>query len=164
MASTVSAVSFATSPICMLLVARSETCGMLKGYTLEYGPESRTFSDYEHGYRDGTMVFDVFSATNFETRHLPAYPTDSNCHNRLDDRGGIGIPGCRMDGPQPGPPCLWRRQCYRTPLSDRCIVAVPCAFQPGTIRKTRCADRRSAVVHPCGLCGRGVRTDTSGIQ
>src|SRR6266700_8422120 len=45
MASTVSAVSFATSPICMLLVARSETCGMLKGYTLECGPESRAFSE-----------------------------------------------------------------------------------------------------------------------
>jgi len=29
----------------MLLVARSETWGMLKGYTLEYGPESRAFSE-----------------------------------------------------------------------------------------------------------------------
>src|SRR5216683_1961417 len=45
MASTVSAVSFATSPICMLLVARSETCGMMRGYTLEYGLESRAFSE-----------------------------------------------------------------------------------------------------------------------
>ena len=41
-------------------------------------------------------------------RHYPAYQTDSNSHDRFDDGGGSGIPGCRMDGPEPGPTCLWR--------------------------------------------------------
>src|SRR6266853_3501526 len=108
MASTVSAVSFATSPICMVLVARSETWGMLKGYTLECSPESRAFREVNAGISDGTMVFDVFSGANSDTRQFPAYPTDSDDHNRLDDRGGSGITGCRMDGPQPRATCLWR--------------------------------------------------------
>jgi hypothetical protein len=64
---------------------------MLKGYTPEQSPESRIFREVSAATVDGTMVFDVFSATNFETRHFPAYPTDSNCHNLLDDRGGNGI-------------------------------------------------------------------------
>src|ERR1700730_7231124 len=88
MASTVSAVSFATSPICMVLVARSETWGMLKGYTLEYGPESRAFSEMSLVTSDGIILLSVFSVANSKTRHIPACPTDSNCHNRLDDRGG----------------------------------------------------------------------------
>src|SRR6266852_6025435 len=108
MASTVSAVSFATSPICMLLVARSETWGMLKGYTLEYGPESRALHETSVAASDDIMPLNVFSSANFKARDFPAYPTDSNSHDRLDDGGGSDIPGCRMDGPQPGPTCLWR--------------------------------------------------------
>src|SRR5579863_334822 len=54
MASTVSAVSFATSPICMLLVTRPETWGMSKGYTLECGPESRAFREIDAGSSVGS--------------------------------------------------------------------------------------------------------------
>jgi len=38
------------------------------------------------------------------------------------------------------------------------------ADQEQSEKKTRGPDRRGAVVRPCGLCGRGVSADTSGIQ
>src|SRR5260370_39168477 len=96
----------------------------------------------------GIMLLNVFSTANFKTRHSPAYPTDSNCHDRLDDGGGSGISGCSMDGPQPGPTCLWRRQCYRTPLGDSCIVAVRWTPPAGRSKKKRHAGhRRGAVYH-----------------
>jgi hypothetical protein len=70
--------------------------------------ESRAFRAGSVVTSDGTMVFDVLSSADSETRHFAAYPTDSNFHDRLDDGGGSDVPGCRMDGPQPGPTCLWR--------------------------------------------------------
>ncbi len=81
---------------------------MLKGYTLECSPESRAFRGMSAATGDGTMVINVFSSADSEARHFAAYPTNSNFHDRLDDAGGSDVLGRRMDGPQPGPTCLWR--------------------------------------------------------
>src|SRR5260370_39844954 len=114
---------------------------MLKGYTLECSPESRAFRGMSAATGDGTMVINVFSSADSETRHFAAYPTDSNFHDRLDDGGGSDVPGCRMDCPQPCPTCLRRRQCSRTPLRHSGVVAVSgyCA----TARESRENRRRA---------------------
>src|SRR5208282_6151905 len=110
--------------------------------------------------RDIMRFSDVCSPSP-DARYYPAYPTDSNGHNFLDDSGNIRIAVCCMDGTQPCTTCLWWRQRDRTSLSNSSLVGVSrsCA---GTIRKARGADRCGTLVHPRGLCGCGFRNDTLG--
>jgi len=82
--------------------------GAYRKNTLWSMVQSQAFREMSAATSDGTMVFDVFSSADSETRHFAAYPTDSNFHDRLDDGGGSNVPGCRMDGPQPCPNCLRR--------------------------------------------------------
>ena len=60
------------------------------------GPGSRAFRERSVAASDGIMLSNVFSTANFKTRDFPAYPTDSNSHDRLDDTGGSGIPHAWM--------------------------------------------------------------------
>jgi hypothetical protein len=55
----------------------------------------------ENSQSNAIMLFNVVDSANSQARNFPAHPTDPNGHNRLDGYGGSGIPGCRMDGPQP---------------------------------------------------------------
>jgi len=141
MASTVSAVSFATSPICMVFVARSETWGMLKGYTLECSPESRAFREMSAATGDGTMVINV---------SVPQIPKQDTLR-RIQRIQTFTIVWMTVEAAM----SLAAAWMARSPAllafgGDSAIelfsaivvfVAVPCTCGAGTIRKTRCADR-----------------------
>lgn len=66
-----------------------------------------------------------FRATDCYPRSYPPHSAGSSTHHRLDDRGGCRVPVCIVEGTQPSPARVRRRQCHRTLFSGGCAVEVP---------------------------------------
>ena len=98
-----------------------------------------------------------FRAADCYPRSYPSHSAGSSTHHRLDDRGGCGVAVCIVEGTQPSPARVRRRQCHRTLFSGGCAVEFPrrCCWR--AFLKEGCPRRGSLAVRTCCLCQQLIR-------
>jgi hypothetical protein len=124
---------------------------MSKGYTLEYGPESRAFSEMSVAavmaqWCSMSSVPQIAKPDAF--RRIRLIQTVTIVWMTVE--AAVSLAAAWMAR---SPALLAFGGDSAIELLSAIVVLWRC-----------CADRSSTVVHPCGLCVRGVRTDTSGIR
>src|SRR5260370_6005222 len=91
-------------------------------------------------------VVNGLDAANRFSRRDPANPTGADRHNRLDERGGCGVPLRSLAGTESRPACLRWRQRYRTFLSGSSAVESSCCDAHEDVEKRAARVARALLV------------------